>query len=194
MFAARENRCGCAFGTLTGMSTHNTEHDSPPSGLPNQDIDEDSLPWDILCAECRYNLRGLTSKHRCPECGHPVLESLKGCYEVRPSHAIDVCHSVIWVNGCLLVALGIFTGLMALAPGQNEFGQQMCILVAFAPTLGIAILYSVGSMIRPGCRRTWHCASKRLKVVALVVLAIAFITSIAGAVQLAYAMRWVSRM
>lgn len=33
---------------------------------------------DLLCVHCRYNLRGLTSDGDCPECGHPLADSLRG--------------------------------------------------------------------------------------------------------------------
>ncbi len=31
---------------------------------------------DLICSQCEYNLRGLTPKLRCPECGLPILRSL----------------------------------------------------------------------------------------------------------------------
>ena len=32
---------------------------------------------DYGCIHCNYNLRGLTLDHNCPECGNPVLDSLR---------------------------------------------------------------------------------------------------------------------
>ncbi len=33
---------------------------------------------DILCVHCGYNLRGLTSEGRCPECGGAIADSMRG--------------------------------------------------------------------------------------------------------------------
>ena len=33
---------------------------------------------DTECIHCGYNLRGLTNEGRCPECGSPVDDSLRG--------------------------------------------------------------------------------------------------------------------
>jgi hypothetical protein len=166
------------------MSTPDTEHDSPPNGLPNQSIDEDSLPWDILCAECRYNLRGLTSKHCCPECGHPVLESLKGCYEALPLHAIDGCRSITWKIGGMLFALGIAYSLTALAPAHHIVGLRVVLLMISIPCLGLAIFFSIISLVRRGCRRTWRHANKRLKLIALGVLTLAAAVEVACIIHL----------
>lgn len=35
-----------------------------------------TLDVDVVCIRCQYNLRGLTPRHRCPECGLPILRSL----------------------------------------------------------------------------------------------------------------------
>ena len=42
------------------------------------------LEQNITCATCGYNLRGLTSGHDCPECGHPVMESLEWAAQFSP--------------------------------------------------------------------------------------------------------------
>ena len=35
------------------------------------------IETDLSCTGCGYNLRGLTAWHDCPECGTPVMDSLK---------------------------------------------------------------------------------------------------------------------
>jgi hypothetical protein len=46
--------------------------DSGPSPLDRE------VDGDVLCIQCGYNLRGLTSDRNCPECGTPVARSLRG--------------------------------------------------------------------------------------------------------------------
>jgi uncharacterized repeat protein (TIGR04138 family) len=35
------------------------------------------LDEDVGCANCGYNLRGLTTAHDCPECGEPAMRTLR---------------------------------------------------------------------------------------------------------------------
>ena len=35
------------------------------------------LEEDVECGNCRYNLRGLTTAHNCPECGEPAMQTLR---------------------------------------------------------------------------------------------------------------------
>ena len=58
-----------------------------PSKTPNQACqpstsekrtDEAGSPGDPLCVHCGYNLRGLSTDRKCPECGTPIAKSLRG--------------------------------------------------------------------------------------------------------------------
>lgn len=68
--------------------TYNVSPDELPPPPPRSD---DPLPGDrrpkfgkldidddLACVHCQYNLRGLTKKHRCPECGTPAGFSVRG--------------------------------------------------------------------------------------------------------------------
>lgn len=51
------------------------------SGVPPTSRLEDSRSFvstGVPCASCGYNLRGLTARHACPECGTPASRSLQG--------------------------------------------------------------------------------------------------------------------
>ena len=37
---------------------------------------EKTISSDVSCSQCGYNLRGLSSSHKCPECGNEIAESL----------------------------------------------------------------------------------------------------------------------
>lgn len=38
---------------------------------------DDTLPFDVACTACGYNLRGTSPTGMCPECGRPTLDSLE---------------------------------------------------------------------------------------------------------------------
>ncbi|MCG8524658.1 MAG: hypothetical protein MI744_20825, partial [Pseudomonadales bacterium] len=39
-----------------------------------------SITQDLHCVNCSYNLRTLTSPQRCPECNHPIKDTLQQPY------------------------------------------------------------------------------------------------------------------
>src|SRR4051794_5052527 len=43
----------------------------------NPPVLESSPPPGISCAGCGYNLRGLATEGRCPECGHDIADSIR---------------------------------------------------------------------------------------------------------------------
>lgn len=47
----------------------------PPPAAP---LEPKLINGDLPCSRCAYNLRGLTSDMRCPECGTPIAQSLYG--------------------------------------------------------------------------------------------------------------------
>jgi hypothetical protein len=80
-------------------------------------IHEGTLLADVACMKCRYNLRGLSPASRCPECGHPLSESL--IKHVRrvvlrrplPRHC---SYTGLAVAGIGLAATVAFDGLLAI--------------------------------------------------------------------------------
>jgi len=57
----------------------NSDDSIPPAVNPAAVIDDDGrLACDAACGECGYNLRGLGTGGRCPECGAPIAASLGG--------------------------------------------------------------------------------------------------------------------
>src|SRR3954470_19281537 len=46
------------------------------------------LEQDVPCAECGYNLRGLTTADRCPECGTPVIDTTEAGAEPQESEHV----------------------------------------------------------------------------------------------------------
>ena len=45
--------------------------------------DEQSLTYHLTCLHCNYRLRGLPADGVCPECGTPIIESIRWWDEQR---------------------------------------------------------------------------------------------------------------
>lgn len=54
-----------------------------PAGAPGGEMIARELRGDLLCARCRYNLRGLSVRAACPECGTPVKGTLLAVIDPR---------------------------------------------------------------------------------------------------------------
>ena len=108
-------------------------------------IDADSqaaspIDVDILCVHCGYNLRGLTSDGRCPECGGAIADSMRG--ELLRFADVE------WLTKLRLgvalklwaVGLGILFGVGSVAIGfaTGSTGAEMALTVI--ATLGSAAL------------------------------------------------------
>jgi hypothetical protein len=76
-----------------------------------------TLEQDIPCMECGYNLRGLDSSGRCPECGKSAAASVHHWMEQTPDPPL-IESGAAWIRGVaegLCLALLSFTLMIALA-------------------------------------------------------------------------------
>jgi hypothetical protein len=97
---------------------------------------------DLHCIHCGYNLRGLTSASRCPECGRYATDSIRGStlYRSRPAALRTIANGLflLAIGGmltaaALLVALGPWA--MALSFGAGG-GRHWLLLLAIAERSG----------------------------------------------------------
>src|SRR5687767_389859 len=75
----------------------------------------DVLTLDRPCVHCQYNLRGLTTSGKCPECGGPVADSLRADFlidadrkwlgQLRRSVLAVVISCILWVAAMVLGGL-----------------------------------------------------------------------------------------
>jgi len=48
------------------------------------------IDTDLPCVDCGYNLRGLTTSDKCPECGTPAIETIEAGAEARESNRVEL--------------------------------------------------------------------------------------------------------
>lgn len=120
------------------------------------------LTGDLLCVGCGYNLRGLSVREMCPECGMPVRATILGVVDPR-AHELAPLDAPAWVaRGMVAWALGGWIAVIAVAMMRlaeivrGLFGVDWW--PGFAPLLGTAGLIVSGlgalTMIRPHNRVT----------------------------------------
>jgi len=85
--------------------------------------DADAAMLDAPCRKCQYNLRGLASDGRCPECGTPVAFSTQGDL-IRysdPAWIRSIRRGVIF--SMIATAIGVVAMLLAFAFRGNQIAQ-----------------------------------------------------------------------
>ncbi len=99
------------------------DHTAQPARSPEAAearTDEASIPpiaavltGDLRCASCRYDLRGLSIVHRCPECGLPVQVTVLSVIDPRAAEIQPIRFARLVATGLLLWA-GASTLVMVL--------------------------------------------------------------------------------
>lgn len=73
------------------------------------------VPLDMACMACRYNLRGLSTGGKCPECGELIARSVRGdrLGFADPSWVRRLSHGMSWAGATLVI--GFACGFLAAA-------------------------------------------------------------------------------
>jgi len=109
----------------------------------------------LSCAGCRYDLRGLTIEGVCPECGRPVLDSVRRAVDPA-AHRLPRIHdpdtvgdALVWLMSCLLAAML----LLVATPAVHQLAAQRIGGVVRHPTMailgtlaGLVLLTGLGSV------------------------------------------------
>jgi hypothetical protein len=103
---------------------------------------ESLLDRDLACASCGYNLRGLSSASRCPECAHPIPDSISAeTKRLNPRH-VRWLRWGLWLSLTSYVLWGATMGSYAL---WNARERMLFLELAFAgpiPWINGALLRS----------------------------------------------------
>jgi len=131
-----------------------TDPDGPSGGaLPSTGLARE-LTGDLPCVSCRYNLRGLSIRSNCPECGAPVRATILAVVDPRARELAPVSHPWLTSWGLIAWSAGALTcaGLLWLVRAIELFGGAGTAFVHAGRTaLGAACLSAVGAttLIRP---------------------------------------------
>lgn len=132
--------------------------DRPASGDPISLARE--LHGDLMCIGCGYNLRGLSIREMCPECGTPVRATILGVVDPKAHELAPLINPLVSGVGLVGWALGGWIAIMAVAVMRLAEVSREMLGTAWSPgfgamlgTLGLVISgVSAITLIRPHAR------------------------------------------
>lgn len=119
------------------------------------------LTGDLLCIGCGYNLRGLSIREMCPECGIPVRATILGVIDPMADELAPIPRPRLVATGLVAWAVGVWLAVAAVALMRGaEIGREMLGMAwwpGLAPFMGTAGLVASGigagvALIRPHAR------------------------------------------
>ncbi len=152
---------------MSDNGSDNQRHDEPPPQRTRANADDPvamarQLTGDLLCVGCGYNLRGLSVREVCPECGMPVRATILGVVDPRAHELAPLGAPRRVAAGMLAWALGGWIAVIAVV--MMRLAEIVRGLFAvdwwpgFAPVLGTGglIVSGIGAtaLIRPHSRVT----------------------------------------
>lgn len=141
------------------------------------------LRGDLPCGRCRYNLRGLTVRGNCPECGLPIRVTLLAVVdpwakELQPIRFpfLTAAGLILWAASAVVAALGIWllrggdiSGVFGFSPWSTLWAQTWVPRVV----AGSVAISGVGAIafVRPHARiPVWQIAAAGLGVLCYIPL------------------------
>lgn len=153
-----------------------------PAEQPSPDQVVASLTGDLLCAACRYQLRGLSVRTKCPECGLPVSTTILTVVDPRASELQPINAPllvagglVLWSAGAVAAAVGAWTLIADTASRAFLNGALVGEWAVWLVLAGV-LLSGVGAiaLVRPHAQIAgWAVASAAAGVVLYLPLAFA---------------------
>lgn len=136
----------------------NTDVTNPGAPRPSQarELARD-LTGDLPCLRCRYNLRGMSVRDGCPECGLPVRTTILVLVDPRADELVPLTKPrltawamLLWIGGATGAALGAWTLRIA-----EWLDAQYQLTIATSNVAWLSVLMLIGSgggaiaLIRP---------------------------------------------
>lgn len=92
-----------------------TDQDQAPLGRPGVETIARRLTGELICIGCGYNLRGLSIREVCPECGASIRATLLGVVDPQADELEELGSPwivgnglVVWSTGALVAALAVW--------------------------------------------------------------------------------------
>ncbi len=137
------------------------------------------LGGDLPCVVCGYNLRGLSIRSMCPECGTNLRATILALVDPQASELRPIRFPRLVAAGVLMWAFGaVAIAMMAWLPQAADALRQLGVMVS-RPSAGLGVMLGLGTsfigsivLIRPhaGIER-WHSLMALLATLAYVPLA-----------------------
>ncbi len=147
-------RGGCTAPGCPELS-ESTAHDNQSSPVPPSagSVLSRELGGNLPCIRCNYNLRGLSIRSLCPECGLPVRATLLAvvdpmAQELRPIKARSLVGAGLMVWSCCALAAAVCIWILRLtdfatipgAVGAVDLLRPLSVILAAASGLGALVL------------------------------------------------------
>jgi hypothetical protein len=135
---------------------HHGEH-APPIRQDSESVIARQLTGELFCLSCGYNLRGLSIRSNCPECGVPVRATILGIVDPHADELSPLLHPKLSAIGLCLWSFGALLAVLMVwcargAEVLRDFGMTTWVPLFFAWVgLGGLVLSMLGAstMIRP---------------------------------------------
>jgi hypothetical protein len=147
------------------------QNDIPPGSVSRPDagsktpseqlaVTARQLTGDLWCIGCGYNLRGLSIRERCPECGMPVRATILGVVDPKAHELAPLFRPALTGAGLIAWSIGAWVAVVSVATMRGAEILRVLFSVSWWPgwapflgTLGLMVS-GLGAMvlIRPHAR------------------------------------------
>ncbi|MEZ6317913.1 MAG: hypothetical protein R3B49_04045 [Phycisphaerales bacterium] len=158
---------------MTNPETHEHGTGGPPPRLSEARLLARDLTGDLRCARCGYNLKGLSVRGDCPECGLPVRTTILVLVDPRAEELSKLTHPrltaigmVVWSVAALAAAVCVW-GMRIAEVVQDRLNSTAG--ASSMPEIGLALIALSGlgalTLIRPHARLSrWGTARTAIGV------------------------------
>lgn len=169
---------GLAAQPLNPSPARQHAHDAP---------DEQRIDFNAPCAQCLYDLKGLTREDRCPECGRPVADSLLPfiLHNADPAYTRPLRAAARWIFFLLpvstvLVVAAWFIDQWLIAPNRAPF--MLLTLAASHLAAGLAWAHLAAPHHARPQLEDIERSRRRLRTIAIVSLPVIFLAAATAAI------------